>query len=251
MTLATTRKPLMDVLCTRKVVMRSLAVLCAAFAVTGCTTYAANGRERRVSYVCDRGPGILVSYSGSVAQLETGSGSLVMTRRPSASGFWYESPTHSIRGKGDELVYTVGRMVPISCHAASLGSTPQGQVATDRAGTSWRLLRFQSSDDRIGIIIPPNTARYTLLFDRNGSLVMRLDCNRAMGRWSIPATSATGGPIAITGGAMTRAYCGPKSLDSQIARDLGRVRSYTIAGTQLSLSLEADGGTYLWERIGE
>jgi hypothetical protein len=41
--------------------------------------------------------------------------------------------------------------------------------------------------------------------------------------------------------------CPPGSLDSRIARDMGYVRSYTMQGDMLSLSLMADGGIYVWK----
>lgn len=113
------------------------------------------------------------------------------------------------------------------------------------AGTEWRLVHFQSSDDAIGTRMPPNPERYTLQFRADGSLALRLDCNRAMGKWAA-TPSTTGGSLTLTGGAMTRAFCGPGAMDSQIARDLPRIRSYTFAGANLSLALEADGGIYLW-----
>lgn len=77
------------------------------------------GAERRVTYTCDRGPGVTVVYAGDSARIESADGgSVTLAQRPAGSGSWYESPTHSIRGKGDEITYTVGRMVPMTCRAS-------------------------------------------------------------------------------------------------------------------------------------
>lgn len=86
-------------------------------ALGGCATDRP-GPMRQVAYGCDRGAGITVQYSGNEAAI-IGSGGerIVMQQRPSGSGFWYQSPTHSIRGKGDMITYTVGRMVPMTCTA--------------------------------------------------------------------------------------------------------------------------------------
>ena len=71
---------------------------------------------RQVTYSCDRGPDITVIYSGDSARVETGAGqAVIIPKRESGSGFLYESPTHSLRGQGNEVTYTVGRMVPIQC----------------------------------------------------------------------------------------------------------------------------------------
>lgn len=56
-----------------------------------------------------------------------------------------------------------------------------------------------------------------------------------------------GGSIKLTSGLMTRAMCPRGAMDTQIARDLTRVRSYIFDGGRLSLALEADGGIYLWD----
>lgn len=91
--------------------------------LSGCVTDTVRS-ERRVAYACDRGPGLTVIYSGSKAMI-VGSGGekSVLHQRRTASGFWYVSPTHSIRGKGDVITYAVGRMVPMTCTA--LGPMPR------------------------------------------------------------------------------------------------------------------------------
>lgn len=106
------------------------------------------------------------------------------------------------------------------------------------------LVGFQSPDDAIGTVVPPRPDRYTLNFGADGKLAAQLDCNRAMGSWEATSPSATGGSLAIKGGAMTRAMCGPGAMDNRIAADLGRIRSYTLRDGRLYLALEADAGIY-------
>lgn len=98
--------------------MRLWPLIATAF-LAACTTPTERA-ERRVQYSCDRGPGITVRYSGDTAEIELPDGGRIALRqRPAGSGFWYESPTHSIRGKASEITYTVGRMVPMQCTASS------------------------------------------------------------------------------------------------------------------------------------
>ncbi|MDT1878174.1 META domain-containing protein, partial [Acinetobacter baumannii] len=56
------------------------------------------------------------------------------------------------------------------------------------------------------------------------------------------------GVISFGNVAMTRMMCPEGSLDTRIARDMGNVRSYTLQGRTLSMSLMADGGIYVWTR---
>lgn len=88
-------------------------VLIAAATLAACTT----GPEtvnRRVAYTCEGGPPVTVVYAGETARIETADGeSIVLQRRKSGSGLWYESPTHTVRSRGDEIVYTIGRRAPM------------------------------------------------------------------------------------------------------------------------------------------
>lgn len=116
-------------------------------------------------------------------------------------------------------------------------------------GTRWSLVSFQSSDDAIGTVVPPRLDRYVFEFMPDFSLVMQLDCNRARGRWQQTLATAEGGSLSMMGGPMTRAACGPGAIDTQIARDVDRMRSYIIRGDRLFIALEADGGIYEFRRL--
>jgi len=120
--------------------------------------------------------------------------------------------------------------------------------ARSLAGTSWRLAEIQSMDDAIGTVRPDDPSRYTLAFAEDGTIAMRLDCNRGMGRWSATPTGSEGGQLRIGPLAATRALCPPPSLGERIARDMDYVRSYLVKDGRLHLSLMADGGIYVWER---
>jgi hypothetical protein len=59
--------------------------------------------------------------------------------------------------------------------------TPPQSAATDLKGTSWRLVKFQGSDDKT--LTPDDSSKYTITFNADGSLSARIDCNRGRGTW--------------------------------------------------------------------
>ena len=61
--------------------------------------------------------------------------------------------------------------------------------------------------------------------------------------------SAEDGHITFIAPAMTRAFCGEKSMDTRIARDLEFVTTYRLIGDTLNLALKMDSGIYTWRRL--
>ncbi len=119
---------------------------------------------------------------------------------------------------------------------------------TPLAGTSWRLVEFQSMDDTQGTTRPADPSLYTMQFKADGTVVMRLNCNRANGTWSAePAGDGKSGRLEFGPLAMTRALCPPPSMGESIAAHTGYIRSYLLQDGRLFLSLMADGGIYVWQ----
>lgn len=74
--------------------------------------------DRTVSFDCGDHAGVTVIFARDEARVrDSQGGEIRLPRRPAASGFLYETPTHALRGQGDDLTYTIGRMAPISCRA--------------------------------------------------------------------------------------------------------------------------------------
>ncbi len=118
------------------------------------------------------------------------------------------------------------------------------------AGTEWRLVEFQSMDDATGSLSPEDPSLYTLRLNADGSVSMRLNCNRASGTWSAePSADPSNGSFQLGPLAMTRALCPPPSMDEQIAAQSEYVRGYLLKEGRLYLSLMADGGIYAWEPV--
>jgi len=119
-------------------------------------------------------------------------------------------------------------------------TAPQAATST-LSGTSWQLVRFQSSDDKT--LTPAERVKYTMVFDRDGGVSVRIDCNRGHGTWKSEGPNQLQfGPLALT-----RAMCPPAPLNDRIPNDWAYVRSYILKNGHLFLSLMADGGTYEFE----
>ena len=133
-----------------------------------------------------------------------------------------------------ELADATGKRVA----AFSAGAQP----APGLEGTSWQLVRFQSSDD--SVLTPDDRAKYTIDFGAGGQLTARVDCNRGRGTWKSSGPQLQFGPLALT-----RAKCPPGSLHDQIVKQWGNIRSYVMKDGHLFLSLMADGGVYEFEPV--
>lgn len=136
--------------------------------------------------------------------------------------------------------------------AAARGSrdpAPDGAAAPQLVG-NWRFVEFESSSDEIGTIRPDDPNKYTMTLGADGRVAMRLDCNRATGTWSADPPDAETGGFTFGPLAMTKARCPQPSLDTWITRDAEYVRTYVLRGDRLYLNLMADGGNYVWERVG-
>lgn len=230
--------------------MRNLALIAfAPLALAGCMT-GSETTETAMNFVCDRSDSVAVAFGESGAMLTFAGGTAKLSQQPTGSGFRYKGQGHEIRGKGMELTWTKPDGASRSCREEKWAmQQPQIQPPVQTlAGSKWRLVHFQSSDDAIGIKVPPSVERYNIEFMADGNVALQLDCNRARSTWEATSPSTRGGSLALKAGPMTRAMCQPGAMDTQIARDLERVRSYTFDGNRLGLALEADAGIYLWER---
>ncbi len=109
---------------------------------------------------------------------------------------------------------------------------------SELAGSTWRLVRLQSSDDKV--FTPESRAVYTVAFGRDGKVAVVGGCNRGTGTWTATLPSGlTFGPLATT-----RAMCPPESLSARYLGDFQYMRSYQLVGGHLYISLMADGGIY-------
>ena len=186
--------------------------------------YARAAAAKSVTYACDDGSRISVTYVNQIAALRDPTGLVVtMSQHRSRSGLWYEGQGQALRDAGNAVTWKPAGGDPIACHAVE--AAPTGALAD----TSWKL-------DSVGGVRPDDPARYTIAFLAEGRAALRLDCNRVSGAWS--ADGAGGlrfGPMA-----MTRAACPDGSLDTKVAAALARVRGYRVEDGRLIMRLEGD-----------
>lgn len=143
------------------------------------------------------------------------------------------------------------RTIVVVCVAALLAACTSRQIPdppANLAGTSWRLVYFQPSEAGANPIVPPRVERYTADFKADGTLALGLDCNRATARWQVVPSGR--GTLSVLPGAMTRAFCGDGALDTRIAQDLEKIRSFKVEDDRLFPTLEAGAGTYVWRTAG-
>jgi heat shock protein HslJ len=132
-----------------------------------------------------------------------------------------------------------------ACASPAISDKP---AAFDLTGTTWQLRSIQSMDDTKPTITLEQPELYTLHFQNNNLVSLRLDCNRGSSSWqATPSSSGASGQLTFGPIAMTRMFCPPPSLDNRVARDLSFVRSYLLRDGNLHLSLMADGGIYEWQ----
>ncbi|MBD8655673.1 META domain-containing protein [Oxalobacteraceae sp. CFBP 13730] len=135
---------------------------------------------------------------------------------------------------------------PASSTAAMSGNP---SAAPSLEGTSWRLASFQSNDDGSQALRPGTPDGFTLTFNKDGRLAVKLDCNRGNGPWQAVATDAMGGTLSMGPVATTRAMCPPDAIGTRLAQDLPALRTWRLQDNRLQTGLPADAGVYVWERI--
>ena len=96
--------------------MKVALLIATSVALAGCATFKGDATQRRVTYACNYGPNLTVTFAQAMARVESADGTVTLEQRPSNSGFWFESVTHSLRGSGDEITYSDRQMAPRQCH---------------------------------------------------------------------------------------------------------------------------------------
>jgi len=120
-----------------------------------------------------------------------------------------------------------------ACGTASSSDTITGIV------WQWTSLTDRSSENETTTAVP-NPENYTITFNEDGTLEGKADCNTFSGTYS----QENG--FSITIGAVTRAYCGDTSMDTQYLQLLGSVAAGGPDG-QGGFALETAGGAQRME----
>lgn len=125
---------------------------------------------------------------------------------------------------------------------------PTVNASPTLAGTSWRLVSIQSSDDAQGTTPVADPSKFTVSFGTDGRAALQIDCNRGNGSWEATPSGEDGsGTLAFGPVATTLMMCPQPSLDHRVSTALTYVRGYLIKDGQLHMSLLADAGILTWE----
>ncbi len=148
--------------------------------------------------------------------------------------------TIALQNGAGTMTFTTGE----TQSAPSVGSS--GGTATPPAPTSTNLQRLtssvwkwqQSADNTGQTWTSPNPANYTLQFNADGTLSVKVDCNSGSGTYQADESKLT-----MTLGATTLMACPPPTLDTIFQQQLGKVVAYGFDGDSLILLWQADGGS--------
>lgn len=127
---------------------------------------------------------------------------------------------------------------------ASMGSGSDGAVSLEN--TAWQLVEIRGSDSSDNLTEADGSALYTALFNADGSVNFRLDCNRGFGQWQ---ADEDGGTISITVGGVTRAMCPPGSISDQVSAAYAELQRYSFEGGMLVLEPASGTSVYVWESM--
>jgi heat shock protein HslJ len=87
-------------------------------------------------------------------------------------------------------------------------------------------------------VVPEGRERYTVEFRSSGTVNVRADCNRGSGTYTRNGDALGIGPIALT-----RMACPADSRDADFLKGLAAVSGHSMVGSDLVLTLKADGGS--------
>ena len=85
-----------------------------------------------------------------------------------------------------KFLYIAKALVQGSLANLATGMLISQLSANELSDTHWQLIEFQSMDDATGIQRPKDSSFYTMKLNSDGTVHMRLNCNRANGKWSAP-----------------------------------------------------------------
>jgi heat shock protein HslJ len=134
------------------------------------------------------------------------------------------------------LVQGLRRALPGREIIGRMYTQPRGSEAGRLVGITWSWRGTLMNDG--ARFQPHDPSRYTVQFTSNGGVVVRADCNRGKGAYTLRGHTITIPPLAVT-----RAMCPPGSLDQRFVRDLGEAYAYSIRAGILLVELKFDSGT--------
>lgn len=145
-----------------------------------------------------------------------------------------------MRAKLTTLAVTSLLLALSSCMTAPPESAPSGLAATQ-----WTLIEVREPAGAPARDVSLN--RYTLEFQPENRVAMKLDCNRGAGSWSAQAATPRSGTLRFGPIASTRALCPDNGQGARIAANLSGNWPYEIYDGRLTI--RTANGTYTFASI--
>ena len=129
-------------------------------------------------------------------------------------------------------------IIAVSLTSAVLVAPAQNSTGNPLSGTSWQLVKFQGPDERT--FAPDEKSKYTISFQRNGRVTVRVDCNRGSSTWKVTGKDE----LQFGSWSRTNAKCGKGSLHDQIVMEGADVHKFDMKDGRLYLYGMPRGGYY-------
>jgi heat shock protein HslJ len=170
------------------------------------------------------------------AVIETGqwdcrSGSKVKVTLKGRKDLAYEKPV--------VLVFSMDAdgLTAVTYDRGAWGETPPRLTRNPAVtGRVWRLSQIQYADNTA--LVPEEPSKYTLVLSQDGTVTVRADCNRGMGRFTMAGTY-----LNMEKFIYTRMICPENSLFDQYTKALEAAASCRITNGELFITLRKNGGT--------
>ena len=144
------------------------------------------------------------------------------------------------------MTFTAGATQQPAASATQPAAGASSGAATPAASTGSNLQRLtsgvwkwqQSADSSGQTWTAPNPASYTIQFNPDGTLGVKVDCNTGGGSYQADETNLT-----IQLGPTTLMACPPPTLENEFRQQLSQVASYFFDGDNLVLLWKMDSGS--------
>jgi heat shock protein HslJ len=117
---------------------------------------------------------------------------------------------------------------------------PDGSDGPQLTGVIWELQQIQLNDGQVFTADPPEN--YTAEFTEEGELFMQVDCNRAIGSFTVEDDRL----LAVTLGPTSLAACPPGSISDEYLRFMGSANSFFFRDDELIIELKFDSGAMVF-----
>jgi len=120
--------------------------------------------------------------------------------------------------------------------SAMLAGACQSSGGSGLTGKTWQWTGSTTKVPASQSVVP-DPENYTITFNTDGTFAAKADCNQVSGGYT-----TSGSALTITPGPTTLMACPEGSMDSLFLEGLGKAASFTISGSDLTIT-DSDEGT--------